>query len=177
MHEDTFLDINPSLDLVLTRHTDVPPELVWSAWTTPELLKQWFCPKPWRLTDCRIDLRPGGQFSTVMESPEGARFPGDGCILQVVENRRLVWTSVLLAGFRPKAAIGSADGSQPIGFTAVIDLQPRGTGTVYTATAIHSDDAARTRHEAMGFATGWGTAFDQLVELMSSADRADGRGL
>ena len=39
-------NINPKLDLVLERVVDVPVELVWKAWTTPEHLKKWFCPKP-----------------------------------------------------------------------------------------------------------------------------------
>ena len=38
---------NPRLDLVLERIVDVPRELVWSAWTTPEHLKKWFTPAPW----------------------------------------------------------------------------------------------------------------------------------
>jgi uncharacterized protein YndB with AHSA1/START domain len=29
---------NPELDLILERTVDVAPELVWKAWTTPELL-------------------------------------------------------------------------------------------------------------------------------------------
>ena len=39
--------LDPELDLELDRETDVAPELVWRAWTEPELLKQWFTPRPW----------------------------------------------------------------------------------------------------------------------------------
>jgi uncharacterized protein YndB with AHSA1/START domain len=52
--------IDPTLDLELVREVDVPPELVWKAWTTPELLTQWFAPKPYETPLCEIDLRPGG---------------------------------------------------------------------------------------------------------------------
>src|SRR5690606_3788808 len=82
------LPINPELDLVLERVVDVPPELVWRAWTEPEHLKKWFTPAPWKTVDCEIDLRPGGIFRTVMEGPEGQRFSGSSCYLEVVENRR-----------------------------------------------------------------------------------------
>jgi len=167
MNEDTYFHPDPSLDLVLTRQTEVSPELVWKAWTTPDLLMQWFCPKPWKVSDCTIDLRPGGRFWTVMESPEGEKFPGDACYLEVVENRRLVWTSALLPGYRPKVSAGAESGVDMFSFTAVIELAPYGLGTTYTATVIHADEEARRKHEGMGFEGGWGTAFSQLVELMS----------
>jgi uncharacterized protein YndB with AHSA1/START domain len=145
---------DPKLDLVLERVIDVPRELVWAAWTKPEHVKHWFTPAPWTVTHCEIDLRPGGMFRTVMRSPEGQEFPNVGCYLEVVPNERLVWTDALLPGYRPA--------ENPF-MTAILTLEPTGTGTRYTAIAIHKDEAARQRHEEMGFHTGWGTALDQLV--------------
>jgi uncharacterized protein YndB with AHSA1/START domain len=143
-----------ALDLVLERTIDVSPSLVWLAWTTPEHLKKWFTPAPWTTTDCEIDLRPGGIFRTTMRSPEGQEFPNVGCYLEVIPNQRLVWTDALLPGYRP---------SQEPFMTAIIALEPHGAGTRYTATALHRDEAARKKHEEMGFHQGWSTALDQLV--------------
>ena len=56
--------LDSQLDLVFERIVDVSPELVWAAWTTPEHLKHWFTPAPWKTIDCEIDLRPGGLFRT-----------------------------------------------------------------------------------------------------------------
>jgi uncharacterized protein YndB with AHSA1/START domain len=101
----TYYTPNPTLDLVLERVVPVAPERVWRAWTDPEKLKQWFCPRPWRTVECQIDLRPGGLFRTVMQSPEGeAMEPNTGCYLEVVPNELLVWTGALEPGFRPVAA-------------------------------------------------------------------------
>jgi uncharacterized protein YndB with AHSA1/START domain len=152
--------VNPELDLVLERIIDVPRDLVWKAWTTPEQLMQWFTPAPWKTIACEIDLRPGGRCFTIMQSPEGEEFPNEGCYLEVVENQRLVWTSVLGAGYRP---IG---GDLP--FTAVISLEDSGTGTKYTATAIHGDAALAKQHDEMGFHVGWGLALDQLVAMIKA---------
>ena len=58
----------------------------------PELLKQWFCPKPWRAEVAKMDLRPGGSSLIVMRSPEGQEFPNRGVYLEVVPNERLVFT-------------------------------------------------------------------------------------
>lgn len=145
---------DPTLDLVLEREIDVPVELVWKAWTTPESVKHWFCPKPWTVVACEIDLRPGGAFSTVMRSPDGEEFPNLGCYLEVVENQRLIFTDTLLPGFRPSP--------KPF-FTAALILEPTKTGTRYTAYAIHGDEAARKTHEDMGFHHGWNTVVDQMV--------------
>ena len=92
---------DPKLDLVLERTVDVPPELVWLAWTTPEHICKWFTPKPWTTTSCEIDLRPGGAFKAIMCSPEGKEFPNVGCYLEIVPNRRLVFTDALLPGYAP----------------------------------------------------------------------------
>jgi len=145
---------DPKLDLVLEREIDVPVELVWKAWTTPDSIKHWFCPKPWSVVSCEIDLRPGGVFSTVMRSPEGQEFPNAGCYLDVVPLQRLVFTDALLPGFRPAA--------KPF-FTGALLLEPAAKGTRYTAYAIHGDEAARKSHEDMGFHQGWSTVVDQMV--------------
>lgn len=158
---------DPKLDLVLERIVDVPPELVWAAWTQPEHIKQWFTPAPWQTVDCEIDLRPGGIFRTVMRSPEGQDFPNAGCFLEIVENEKLAWTNALAPGFRP-AGTTSTEGHEcaELLFTAVISLEPHGKGTKYTALAMHREEESRKRHEGMGFHDGWGKALDQLVAHM-----------
>lgn len=156
--------IDPKLDLVLERHVDVSPALVWAAWTQPEHVKKWFTPVPWMTVECEIDLRPGGIFRTVMRSPEGQDFPNLGCYLEIVPNRKLVWTDALEPGFRPTRQ--APNPNCPFVFTATILLEPYGKGTKYTAIVMHKDEASRGEHDAMGFHSGWGTALDQLVEHM-----------
>ncbi len=156
---------DPKLDLVLERYVDVAPELVWAAWTEPEHIKHWFTPSPWKTVDCTIDLRPGGMFHTVMQSPEGQNFPNAGCYLEVTPNRRLIWTNAMAPGFRPATAPDLAVVGELV-FTGVISLQAKGSGTVYTATVLHRDEATCKRHDDMGFQHGWGSALDQLVAHM-----------
>lgn len=156
---------DPRFDLVLERSVDVPRELVWQAWTQPEHLKKWFTPAPWTTIDCEIDLRPGGRFRTVMRSPDGQEYPNVACYLEIVENERLVWTSVLAPGYRPTIPTGQKE-CDLIAFTAAILLERNGKGTKYTAIAIHGDEVTRKRHAEMGFHDGWATAFDQLVAMV-----------
>lgn len=156
--------IDPKLDLVLERTVDVPPELVWLAWTQPEHLQKWFTPKPWTTTACEIDLRPGGAFITTMRSPEGQDFRNFGCYLEIVPHQKLVWTDTLEAGYRPSRQPPGEN--CPFRFTATLILEPAADakGTKYTAIVLHGDESSRQKHEAMGFHEGWGTALDQLVE-------------
>jgi uncharacterized protein YndB with AHSA1/START domain len=147
---------DPRLDLVLERIVDVPPQLVWAAWTRPEQVMKWFTPAPWTTVACEIELHPGGLFYTLMRSPEGQKFSNRGCFLEIVENQKLVWTDALGPGYRP---------SENSFFTATILLEPHGKGTKYTAIAMHKDEAGRKKHEEMGFHTGWGKALDQLVAV------------
>lgn len=149
-------EVDPKLDLILERVVDVPRELVWKAWTTPEHVKKWFCPAPWTVSHCEIDLRPGGIFKTIMKSPEGQEHPHVGCYLEVVPKERLVWTDALLPGYRP---------SEKPFVTAILTFEEQGQGTKYRAVVKHKDIATREEHEKMGFSVGWNTALDQLVAL------------
>lgn len=155
---------DPKLDLVLERLVDVPRSLVWKAWTNPQHLRNWFAPKPWAISDCEIDLRPGGIFRFVIRSPEGEEFPNVGCFLEVVPEERLVWTDALLPGYRP---------SEKPFFSACLLLSTEGKGTRYKAIAIHRDEASRQQHEEMGFEQGWGTVLGQLVDYIKAGKVAD----
>lgn len=152
-------------DLVLERIVDVSPELVFKAWTTPKHLMPWFCPKPYRTVECEIDLRPGGKFFTQMVDPNGNKLPPNlGCYLEIVPNRKLIWTSALGPGYRPVEP-----GPAPGAFTGVLTFEPHGKGGCkYTATAMHPTKEQADAHEKMGFSQGWGKVTEQLVEYVKA---------
>lgn len=156
-------DFDPRFDLRLERNVDINPDLIWNAWTTPEILMKWFCPKPWSTIECEIDLQPGGIFRTVMQSPDGKQFPNLGCYLQTIANRRLAWTNTLLPGFRPNLIPDSSTG---FFFTAMVSLEPHGSGTKYVAIARHKDESDCKAHRDMGFEQGWSICLDQLIEVI-----------
>lgn len=147
------------LDLVITRSLKAPPARVWRCWTEPKLLVQWFAPKPVIVKDPVIDLRPGGESSSTMVLEDGTEIPLMGCYLVVEPERRLVFTDCLGPGFRPRPGAF---------FTAEILMEPEGTGTRYTARAIHGTPETKRQHEEMGFFDGWGTVITQLDEFASA---------
>lgn len=167
---NTFISpFNKDLDLVLERQIDVSKELVWRGLVEPELVKKWFCPKPWQTVDCRIDLRVGGEFHSVMQSPEGQKFPNTGCYLDIIPGQRLIWTASLGAGFRPNAPATKDDKEcASISFTCVITLESKGNGTKYTAHVMHGTASQMKAHEEMGFHEGWGTTITQMEEVLKN---------
>jgi uncharacterized protein YndB with AHSA1/START domain len=144
-------------DLIISRLVRSPRATLWRAWTEPALLKEWWCPKPWTTEVRAFDLRPGGSFYTFMRGPDGGTSDNPGCFVEIVPHERIVFTSMLLGGWRP---------AKPwMAFTAVIAMADEADGTRYTATVMHPDPATRDQHEQMGFFDGWGTCIDQLEAL------------
>lgn len=147
-------------DLIITRVLNAPRRALWRAWSEPEQLRQWWCPKPWTTDVLAFDMQPGGAFNVRMHGPDGNSSEHPGCFLEVVPQSRIVFTSVLTAGWRPAAAW--------VGFTAIITLSDYQLGTCYTAQVIHADEVTREEHEKMGFFEGWNHVITQLDEVACS---------
>ena len=160
------MQINPGTDLELTRHLSAPPALVWRCWTEPALLCQWFCPKPWSVSEAVIDLRAGGRFFTRMHGTKGEDMPNEGSFLEVVPQRKLVFTDMMTADFAPVAVPQSGAG---FNFVAIVTFAANGNGgTDYRAVVRHRTAADAATHAKMGFHDGWGAAATQLSELATS---------
>jgi len=59
--------------LSVTREFDAPVELVWRAWTDPEIIDEWWAPKPWKANTVKMDFREGGTWLYYMQGPDGSR--------------------------------------------------------------------------------------------------------
>lgn len=145
-------------ELVLIRLIDAPREKVFRAFTDSELLKQWFAPLPWTITEAELDVRPGGTNRFVMRSPEGELYPNQGVYLEVVQNEKLVMTDAYTEAWKP---------SEKPFMTAILTFEEEDGKTRYTARARHWSVADREAHEKMGFHEGWGQCADQLAALVA----------
>lgn len=144
-------------DLVLSRLLDAPADKLFRCWTDPDLMKQWFAPKPWTTPEVQLDVRPGGASSITMRSPEGQDMPNTGQYLEVVPNRKLSFTDAFTGDWQPS--------DKPPFMVAVIEFTPDGNKTRYVGTVRHWSEADKKKHEEMGFHRGWGQCTDQLEAL------------
>jgi uncharacterized protein YbaA (DUF1428 family)/uncharacterized protein YndB with AHSA1/START domain len=143
--------------LTLERILAAPRRAVWRCWTEGELLKQWFCPRPWTVPEADFDLRVGGRMNTVMAGPNGERFDNQGIWLAIEPFRRLVFTDAYTENFVPSAQAF---------MTGIVELADTADGhTRMTWSARHATAEARARHLDMGWEAGWNAAVDQLDAL------------
>jgi len=151
----TLYTPNPDLDLSFSRTLAAPRDLVWACWTDPRHIPHWFVPKPHRVTECEIDLRPGGTFRTVFDV-EGQVMDNLGVVLEAEHTRRLVFTDA----YRP----GWIMSPEPF-MTAILRFADEGDGTRYDVLVRHASPEAKANHEKMGFFDGWGTVAGQLADF------------
>ena len=101
-----------------------------------------------------------------MKSPEGQEMPNPGQYLEIIPNRKLVFTDAFVGNWVPKEGA-------PF-MVAEINFEDAGPGkTKYTAKARHWTVEAKAQHEQMGFIPGWTICAKQLGCGRGRADAGD----
>jgi uncharacterized protein YndB with AHSA1/START domain len=80
--------------ILITREFDAPRHLVYQAWTTPELVRRWWCGRRGEMTVLEMDFRVGGAWRYVMIANGGHEVGFHGEYREIVPNERIVWTEV-----------------------------------------------------------------------------------
>ena len=93
--ERTTLERTSERELVVTRTIDGPAQIVFDAWTKPELMQRWWVPKsaPITLLSCEMDVRVGGTYRFTFQVDPTTTMDFFGRYLDVDPPRRLVWTN------------------------------------------------------------------------------------
>lgn len=86
------LTLPTDTQILFEREFDAPRHLVYKAYTTPELVKQWWSGKRGEVNVAEIDLRVGGKWRYAMTAGEGFEVAFNGEFREIVENERLVMT-------------------------------------------------------------------------------------
>jgi uncharacterized protein YndB with AHSA1/START domain len=87
----TMVERRSAREVVVTRSFDAPVQLVFEAWSRPELFRRWWVPKSMGMTlrSCEMDVRTGGSYR--LDFGDGMEFFGR--YLEVTPPSRIVWTN------------------------------------------------------------------------------------
>jgi uncharacterized protein YndB with AHSA1/START domain len=112
--------------ILITREFDAPKELVYKAWTTPELVKRWWAGHRGEVTSAEIDLRVGGGWRYVMVAQGGFEVGFHGEYREIVPNERIVSTEI----YEMPEADPIPDDEAPLNIVTFTELDGRTTLTV-----------------------------------------------
>jgi uncharacterized protein YndB with AHSA1/START domain len=141
--------------ILITREFDAPRHLVYKAWTTPELVKQWWGAKRGEVTSVEIDLRVGGSWRYVTRTDDGNEFGFRGEYRDIVPDERIVATEVF-EGFPDAAALNTLTLTETDGRTTLEVLVQ------------HDSKEHRDGHINSGMEAGMQDAMDLLEEVAIS---------
>ena len=108
-------------EIAIERDFDAPRELVFEAFTKPELVRQWLLgPAGWTMPVCEINLRPGGAYRYVWhKAPTGTTMGMGGVFREVVRPERLVATEKFDDAWYPGEALNTTTFEERGGVTRV----------------------------------------------------------
>jgi uncharacterized protein YndB with AHSA1/START domain len=141
--------------ILITREFNAPKELVYKAWTTPELVKRWWNAKRGEVTVAEIDLRVGGAWRYVMVTDDGFEVGFHGEFREIVPNERIVATEVY-------------EGMPDAGAVNTVTFAEADGRTTLTILVQHSRKEHRDAHIESGMEAGMQDAFDLLEEVAVS---------
>jgi uncharacterized protein YndB with AHSA1/START domain len=144
--------------ILITREFDAPKDLVYEAWTTPELVRRWWSGERGSMTVAEIDLRVGGTWRYVMvaETPDGELEVGfHGEFREIVPNERIVSTEVY-------------EGMPEAESLNTLTLTEEDGRTTLTVLVQHSSKEHRDGHINSGMEVGMQEAMDRLEQVAVS---------
>ncbi len=103
--------------IVGTREYDAPRDLVFSVFTDPSHLAQWWGPNGFKTTTLSFDMRPGGVWRFVMHGPDGRDYQNRITYEEIVPPERIVYRH------------GGGDDVEPVQFRQTITFEDLGDRT------------------------------------------------
>lgn len=148
----------------LMRKLNAPIERVWSAWTYPELIKQWWGPANYSCPDARMDVRVGGKSILAMQGPDGRVQYSGGTYEEIVPNRKIITTDQFTdkEGNLITAKEAGLPGDWPDTMRVTIEFKYLGENQSQI-NIIHEGIPKEMHDDCV---SGWSTSIDKLQRLV-----------
>jgi uncharacterized protein YndB with AHSA1/START domain len=144
-------------EIEMTRVFAAPRNLVFDAWTKPELLKRWLGVRAgWSMAVCEVDLKVGGEYRYVWRGPEGAEMGMGGVYREIVAPERLVATESFDEPWYPGEALDT-----------LVLIEEDGKTTA-TTTVLYESQEIRDAVLESGMARGVAESYDTLDGYLAS---------
>lgn len=144
-------------EFIVERIFAAPRVLVFQAFTQPEHLKRWWAPKPYSISACAVDLRPGGVWHYAMRDPSGQEHWARSVYREIIPPEKLIYTST----FADEHA-NPVEGV-PESLTTIIFTEEAGKTKATAHIQFSSAEALKVALD-MGMRQGMNMAWDALVE-------------
>jgi uncharacterized protein YndB with AHSA1/START domain len=141
--------------ILITREFDAPKQLVYKAFTTPELVKRWWHANRGEMTVAEIDLREGGKWRYVMVAEGGFEVGFHGEYREIVPNERIVSTEIY----------EGMPGAEAVNTMTLTEAEGRTTLEILVQ---HASKEHRDAHIESGMEAGMQDAMDLLEQVAVS---------
>jgi uncharacterized protein YndB with AHSA1/START domain len=150
------LTANGDREIVVTRVFHAPRQLVFDAYTKPELVKKWLLgPDGWSMPVCEIDLRAGGKYRYVWrQDSDGKEMGMGGVYREVVAPERFVATEIFDEAWYPGEAVDT------------IVFVERAGKTTMTQTILYNSRETRDAVLQSPMEKGMAMSYDRLEEFL-----------
>ena len=144
-------------EIAFTRVFDAPRQLVFDAWTKPELIKRWLGARAgWTFAVCTVDLKVGGKYRWVWRGPGGVEMGMGGTYREIIVPERVVMTEAFDQSWYPGEALTTLTLVERVGKTAA------------TTTIRYESKAARDGVLKSPAQEGFGEGLDKLAEVLAA---------
>jgi len=144
-------------EIVMTRVLAAPRNLVFDAFTKPELVRQWLLgPDGWSMPVCDIDLRVGGKYRYVWRHSSGNEMGMGGVFREIVAPERIVSTEKFDEAWYPGEAVGT------------VSLVEQGGKTTVTQTVLYQTAEARDAVLKSPMESGVEAGYERLEQLLAT---------
>lgn len=157
MH-NTSLESIDDRRIIIRRSFAAPVELVFRAWTDPQLIPRWWAPKSQGLAmvECIADLAVGGSFRYVLQDGAGQKYAFSGCYQEIVPCKSLRYTQRFEQPSDLRSVEITVTFEQTQGCTRVESLE------------VYPDKESLQTAISYGMEDGMRSSMDQLAELVEA---------
>ena len=155
-------------ELTLTRTFNAPRELVFKAWTDPQMIKEWWGPRGVTNPTCEWEAKPGGKIHIVMLAGEelgemkGQEWPMTGEFKEVEEPEKLVFVANAIM-----------DGKEILQHQTTVTLEEeenhdpeRSRRTKMTVHIVVTKTTPEAAGPLAGMEMGWNQQLDKLADFV-----------